>query len=163
MRLYEITEAHRSALEAWCDDDETPAECWADTLEGIEGSFDEKARAYIAVILELESEEDAGIAAAKKITATAKAKGNRASYLRASLLAAMQSVGKSEIKCVDFGAKLPKPKPSLQIDSSDNVPDKYKTTAIVTTIDNAFLKQALIDGETIEGAHLEYKQTITIK
>jgi hypothetical protein len=163
MKLYDILENHRSALEAWCEDDETPAECWADTLEGIEGEFEDKARAYIAVILELEADEDAGMAAAKKITASAKAKGNRAAYLRANLLTGLQSIGKTEIKFAEFCAKLPKPKPSLKIDDADSVPAMYKTTSVVVTIDNAFLKQQLVDGVEIEGAHLEFKQTITIK
>jgi len=163
MKLYDILESHRSALEAWCNDDETPAECWADTLEGIEGEFEDKARAYIAVILELEAEEDAGMAASKKIAATAKAKGNRAAFLRANLLTGCQAIGKTEVKFAEFCAKLPKPKPSLKIDDADLVPAMYKTTSVVETIDNAFLKQQLVDGVAVEGAHLDYKQSIIIK
>jgi hypothetical protein len=163
MRLYDITQAYRDALDAWCNDDETPSECWADTLEGIECSFDDKARAYIAVILELEASSDARIAAAKKITAVAKAESNRADYLRANLLAGLQLLGKTEVKFAEFCAKIPKSKPSLKIDDADKIPETYKTKTVVESIDNAFIKQQLIDGAEISGAHLEYRPTLTIR
>ena len=163
MKMFDLLESHRDALECWIADDETPPECWADTIGGIEFTMEEKARAYTAVILELEAEADAKKAASKRISEGAKSLEKRADFLRDRLKMAMEEIGKSEFKFAEFKVSIPKPRASLKIDDDSIVPDKFKTTATVISINNAALKQSLVDGESVDGAHLEYKTSLTIR
>ena len=74
LRLFEITQQFK-ALEGLQDSDDLPPEVIADTLEGIIGTFEEKAVAVAKFILSLE-------AAAEDIEAAAEAMHQRATRIK---------------------------------------------------------------------------------
>jgi len=161
--LYDILESHRAALEAWIEDSETPDECWADTVDGIEGEFESKARSYAAVIKELESLADMKKAAAKKISDGAKTLESRADFLRERLKFGMESTGITKIPFAEFTISIPKPRASLKVDDAILVPDRFCVVETVRNLKNADIKAALEAGEEVLGAHLDYKTSITIR
>ena len=165
MRIYDITEAHRSAMEAFVEDNETPFEAWVDTIEALEMTLEQKAEAYCAIVLELEAEAEAKIEAAKRITASAKTLETKAEWLRYQRMTAMQTVGKSEYKFSQFSAKLPKPRASVIIDDVDKLPPRYVIETTTRAADKKAVKEWIeFQGVAeVEGAHLEYKQSISIK
>lgn len=52
---------------------------------------------------------------------------------------------------------------SVEIEDESAIPDKYKTTKLVTTIDKRAIASGLRDGETIKGAKLTHGKTLFIK
>jgi len=165
MKLYEITEAHRSALESWVEDDETPAEVWVDTLSAIEMTLEEKAEAYCAIILELEAQADAKAEVAKRIAASGKTLMTKADWLRDQLKAAMLTVGKSKLEFSQFTASIPKARPSVIIDDIDKLPPRFVIETTTKSADKKAVKEWIEFQECteVEGAHLEFKQSISIR
>lgn len=165
MKIYEITEAHRAALEDWIDDSETPIEVWADTLDAIEMTLEQKAEAYCAVILELEAQAQIKLEAAKRITAAAKTLEVKADWLRDQLKTAMLTVGKTEYKFSQFKVSLTKPRTSCIIDDVDKLHARFVIETTTRAADKKAVKEWIEfqDVAEVEGAHLEYKQSISIR
>ena len=72
---------------------------WFDTLEGIEGEFNEKAENVACFIKNLEREADSHELEAKEQTARAKTKRKKAEFLKKRLLQDMQAM---KLKKVDM-------------------------------------------------------------
>lgn len=100
MTLFDIAENYRAIFDAFddCDDlTDEQIEAYFDTLEGIEGEFDEKAENIACFIKELTVEADAMEAEAKALTARAKVKRNLITRLKNMLMENMQRCGIKKI------------------------------------------------------------------
>ena len=73
------------------------------------------------------------------------------------------AVGALEEKDAETAIRQPIEGEGEKIDDDAIVPDKFKTASTVISINNAALKQSLVDGEAVDGAHLEYKTSLTIR
>lgn len=176
MKLYELTAQFKDLFEVFddicneTDNDENAQQAWFDTLDGIEGEFEEKAenlavyiKSLTADVTELKSEE-------ASLTARCKAKENQIQRLKKYLLDSMVSVGR---KTID--------RPMARISVRNNaesvkVEDEYSLTQRLISdgavdflrfpepsLNKTAIKQALQSGITIDGASLERKQSVTIK
>ena len=96
---------------------------------------------------------------------TKKKKSNESAHknLHDLLMWQMETFGKSEIKNPLLTIKLKENPPSLIVEREDLVPDKFKAKKEVVTVNKNAIKQALKDGETIDGVKLINTKELTIK
>lgn len=76
------------------------------------------------------------------------------------------SMEKDNIQSLDFGiisAKIKNNPPGVVIENEDSISSDFIITKEVKTIDKTKIKEALKNGQTVVGAHLEQKTRIEIK
>src|SRR5918992_3930991 len=98
LRLYEIADNYLQALEELAELEDLPAEVIADTLEGLQGSFEAKAVNVGAYIRSLEAEASAIEEARKSMERRQKALERHADRLRDYLRLQMERTGLRHIK-----------------------------------------------------------------
>lgn len=128
MKLYEIAEEYRTALDALATDDTTPAEAIADTLEALDGEFHIKARAVALYARELMVTGQAMAAESAKIKARADRLERRAVALRDYLQRHMQAAGVSEIRDCPIRVKLANNPPRVEILDATRAPPNLMVT-----------------------------------
>lgn len=163
MQLYKITNEYL-ALQS---DESFTAEEITDTLEAIEGEFDDKAENIFGLIKSLILESVAFKTEAKRLTTIANAKANTAEKLKGYLQIEMVKLKKKSIVIGTHSAKFRKGSKAVEILDLDDIPDEYVNVKTDITPDKKLLLKALKaleDDETIAGAKLiTNPDTLTIK
>ena len=168
MKLYEIADTYRAFMAA-VDAGEIPEDAVADTLDGIEGEFEQKADNIACLIKELRLEAQAIKEEADRLTARQRQKQARADWLARYLQANMQATGNGKIETARNRITIKKNPVSCKILDEDTVlgflqlhgmADCYKQE---TTIKKRELLMRLKDGEEIPGAALDVGERIEIK
>ena len=75
----------------------------------------------------------------------------------------MESFGKIEIKNPLLSIKVKENPPSLIVERDDLVPEKFKTKKEVVSVNKNAIKQALKDGEVVDGVKLINTKKLSIK
>lgn len=157
-KLYEITEEAR-ALEKFAEDNDLTAADIADTLEGVQLEFQDKAIQVANFIKNLDPFEAGLDAEIKRLQAKKKALQNRRESIKDYLRKNMQANGISKIECPAFTIRLKAAQPKVAIDDERALPDEYTAVKTVISPDKkallGALKKAKENGEEIPGAHLE--------
>lgn len=168
MKLYEIADTYRAFMAA-VDAGEIPEDAVADTLDGIEGEFDQKVDNIACLIKELRLEAQAIKEEADRLTARQRQKQARADWLARYLQANMQATGNGKIETARNRITIKKNPVSCKILDEDTVlgflqlhgmADCYKQE---TTIKKRELLMRLKDGEEIPGAELETGERLEIR
>jgi len=160
--LYEINERFSKAI-ALFEGDEFDEQTVTDTLEAIEGEFQEKGKNIAAFIGNMKAEEAAIAEAIKNMTHRKKVLANKAASMKAYLLENMQAAGINKIECAYFVISIKKNPPAMIIENDDDVPEKYVSIIEIKQIDKALMKSDLKGGVEVSGAHLETKYRVDIK
>lgn len=163
MTLYEIADTYQRFFDA-VEEEEIPEEAIADTLEAIDGDFEDKADNIACLIKEFLTLSSAQKAEAEVLTSKANTNLNRAKRLREYLLKCMQQTGKRRVETSRNQISIVKGRASLQVDDGafiswaqkvgrddllnykDPIPSK---TAIKLAIDSG---EKIPFAEMIEGA-----------
>ena len=168
MKLYEIADTYRAFMAA-VDAGEIPEDAVADTLDGIEGEFEQKADNIACLIKELRLEAQAIKEEADRLTARQRQKQAAADRIARYLQAHMQAMGKGKIETARNRITIKKNPVSCKILDEDTVlgflqlhgmADCYKQE---TTIKKRELLMRLKDGDEIPGAELETGERLEIK
>lgn len=168
MKLYEIADTYRAFMAA-VDAGEIPEDAVADTLDGIEGEFDQKVDNIACLIKELRLEAQAIKEEADNLYVRQKQKQARADWLARYLQANMQATGNGKIETARNRITIKKNPVSCKILDEDTVlgflqlhgmADCYKQE---TTIKKRELLMRLKDGDEIPGAELDVSERIEIK
>ncbi len=158
-KLYELTEQLKGLQDL---SEEIPEEALADTLEALEGAFEEKAVNICHVL----ANGDADIAAIKaevdrlngKLKAINASKERLKDYLRHN----MEATGINKISHPLFTISLRKPQPIVLVVNEEAVPEEYQRVTVA--VDKTKAKAALKDGVEIPGLELATgKAGVTIK
>lgn len=165
MKLYEISSEYLTALRELDELSEqgiVTAEVVADTLEGMAGEWADKALNVAKYIATLDAEAAALKEVEQRKAAQRKALENRADGLRRYLLVECQRTGLTP-KDAEISISLRKSQ-AVVIDSEADLPDDYKREIPASfQPDKTLIKNAIADGYTVPGAHLEIRQSLTIK
>ena len=168
MKLYEIADTYRAFMAA-VDAGEIPEDAVADTLDGIEGEFEQKADNIACLIKELRLEAQAIKEEADRLTARQRQKQAAADRIARYLQAHMQAMGKGKIETARNRITIKKNPVSCKILDEDTVlgflqlhgmADCYKQE---TTNKKRELLMRLKDGDEIPGAELETGERLEIK
>lgn len=163
LKLYEITEQARQLHQLAEDNDMTAADI-ADTLEGIELEFNDKAVQIGNLLMNLDPFEKGIDAEIKRLQAKKKALQDRKDSIVDYLRHNMQECGISKIECPAFTITLRKATAIAEIENEDALPDEYISVKTTFAPDKKAILAALKEGKDVPGARLtEAKQGLTIK
>src|SRR5271167_2965305 len=164
MRLFEITSQYRALL-ALEDSEDIPPEVIRDTLEGIEGDFQEKTIAVAKFILSLESSAEAIIYAAEAMLNRGRRLNKRAESIRHYLLLQFQLVDwRKKIEAPDIVISRRNNPVAVQISSETEVPENFwvQPDPPPKRLDKKAIKEALQSGTDVPGAYLESGERVSI-
>jgi hypothetical protein len=164
LKLYELVAQHRQ-LEVLLESDELPAEVIRDTLEGIEGSIELKAKSVAHLVLNLESFADEIKRVADETAARAARIKRRADGIRNYLLLNLQASGISRVEAPEFTIAVRKNPAAVEIDDTAIVPSEYMVTPETPPPrpDKKLLAAALKAGAEIPGVWLKQGEHLSIK
>ncbi|WP_303248730.1 siphovirus Gp157 family protein [Ruminococcus sp.] len=143
---------------------------WFDTLEGIEGEFDEKAESIAVYIKQLKAEAKMLKAEKAAIAKRQSQKEKQAESLKTYLFKSMQALGRQKIDMPRAVMSLKKNAPSLVVDDEISFVEwaeehnldhllKYSMPEVKKNDVKALCKK----GEEIPFVHIEAKQSLSIK
>ena len=163
MKLYEITDQRRQALTELGDMD-LPAEVVADTLEGLTGAFTEKTKDVAAHILNMDADVEAMNHYIARMVAKRDSAKKRNDWLREYLRSNMEASEITEIKGPEFTLRIRDNPAKVVVDSAASIPaDYYVEVPVTIRLDKKLVKQAIVDGYDVPGAHLERGTRLEIK
>lgn len=164
MKLYEIAEQYKSIQEMADSDDENMLVAIADTMEGIEAEFQDKAQAVVATAFNIESGIEAIDAQIKRLQDRKKAIHSKSEWLRNYLKRNMEATGINKIDCPLFSITLSKASTQVEVTDESQIPDDYVKVKTTVTPDKVLIAKALKDGADIPGAMLvEGTRRLTIR
>lgn len=162
--LYTITEQFKelAALAEAADDDLAIA--LRDTMEAIEGEFQEKGKAIAMVTLNLDSDLEAIQSQIDRLTERKRIIANRKESLKEYLRTNMDASGITKITHPLFTITCGKGKPIVVIDDEKAIPDEFMNVKVTSAPDKAQIAKAIKEGTEVPGAHTEIgKSSISIK
>lgn len=158
-KLYEIANDYAKLM----SEDMDP-EMIADTIEGIEGEFEDKLEQMLGLIKNEKAYSEALKAESKALADRSKATENRVTKIQQYIIKCMQTMEKSKLTAGVHSLTVRKPSVSVFIDDADKLPVdlvEYETTV---KPDKNAIKIKLKAGEEIPGAHLKTgKPSLLIK
>nr|DAV84203.1 MAG TPA: resistance protein [Caudoviricetes sp.] len=143
---------------------------WFDTLEGIEGEFDEKAESIAVYIKQLKAEANTLKFEKSAIAKRQSQKEREVEKLAAYLLNAMKAIGRSKVDMPHAVVSIRNNAPSLVVDDEISFVEwaeehnlahllKYNMPEVKKNDVKALCKK----GEEIPFVHMEAKQSLSIK
>ncbi len=163
MRLYEITEQHKELL-ILSEESDDMAQAVHDTMESIEGSFDDKAISLISVHNNIGGDIIAIDEMIVRLTARKKAITSKQESMKSYLKANMEATGITKISCPLFTITLAKGRDIVQIDSESKIPTDYLNIKTSVTPMKREILADLKAGKEIEGVTLtKSENSIRIK
>lgn len=161
-KLYELTEQYKE-LAALADCEEMK-EAVADTLEGLAGEFNDKAKAITSLILNMSSDAGAIDQEIERLKAKKQVITNRQEALKDYLRTNMERTGIKKITCPLFTITCVQGREIVHIDNEKELPDAFLAVKTVISPDKKEIEARLKRGEAVPGAHLERcKSSIRIK
>ena len=164
LSLYTLSNDYNQAFEFLNDPDQnlTAAEI-NDSLASIELDVKDKAINVAKFLRNMEATAEAIKAAEGEMMKRRKALENRATALKEYLKNNMESTGIVKIECPFFKLSIAKNPAALDLFDTSAIPDEYKRTETVTTIDKAAIKKAITAGKQIQGARVISGTRLVIK
>lgn len=167
MSLFRLSEECASLYNAVIDStDEETGEVDAGLVEAwtaLQGDFEEKALAVATVHRNLVVYEGNIDAEIKRLQALKKRVEKGADSVASYLEAAMKKVGTVKIQGVSANISIQKNPPKTVIDDQTLIPDEYLVTKTTVDADKTKIKQAILSGREVPGAHIEQEEKIRIK
>lgn len=160
MKLYQISDAIRQALDHIELDEETGEILNADELHAVEAEAADKIEATALYLRELDAEAKAAKDEADRMLARVKSMQKRSDYLKAMLLDALHATGKVKTGRVTVSIRTTK---AVEIAEGADLPEAYTTVKTTVSPNKVAIKQALLDGVEVPGCHLEARESVSIR
>lgn len=158
-KLYKIANEYAKLANSDMD-----AEMIADTLEGIQGEFEDKAEQILAIIKNERAMEVMLKEEAKALTERARASANKVANLKDYLVTSMETMEKKKINAGLHSLTVRKGVQSVNIIDVEKLPSDFVEYETVVKPDKNMIKEKMKLGEKIEGAELVTgKSTLLIK
>jgi hypothetical protein len=163
LTLYQIADDYLTALDALADREDLPPEAIADTLEGLAGTFQDKAVAVAAYLKTLEAEAAAIDAARKAMERRETALLSHATRLRDYLKGEMERTGLTRLDHPFFALRVQANPPAVVVEDEGMLPARFTETVTAVKVLKAEIGKALKAGEAVFGAHLERTTRLVIR
>ena len=163
--LYDIT-GRALALLQMADDEDIEDEVFKDTLDGIEGEFDDKIETYCKVIKNIEADAKAVAEELKRLQAKKKHLENTVDRMKKTMYEAMKLTGKTSSGGTILKATIQKNGGALPLIMDDPIAEDYpeEFRLIEYKANNEAIRKALDDGQALPFAHYgERGESIRIK
>lgn len=159
-KLYEIVGAFKELLEM-ASEENMDQKLIADTLEGVEFEFEEKADGYAKVVKMLEGDVEAIDKEIKRLTEKKNTIKNNISGIKKNLENAMITTGKTKFKTLLFGYNIQKNPVSVSIDDENQIPKDFWIEQ-EPKLDKKSLAAYLKENE-VSWAHLTQTESLRIR
>lgn len=159
MNLYELKENYLKVLELI----EAGEEGLEDTLESINDAIEIKADGYARIIKNLEGSVTALKAEIDRMTDRKKSIENNIERLKENLKNAMIATGKEKIKTDLFNVTVVNNPVAVNVIDEKLIPEEYFKVEIIRKLDKLSLRDAIKNGEEIQGAELMQGKGLRIK
>ena len=160
MKLYEISDAIRAALDHIEIDEETGEILQADALHAVEAEANDKIEATALYLRELDAEAKAAKDEAERILARVKSMQKRSDYIKSMLLDALHATGKVKTVRVTVSIRTTQ---AVEVSEGANLPEAYTTVKTTVTPNKVAIKQALLDAVEVPGCSLEARESVSIR
>lgn len=160
MKLYEISDAIRAALDHIDVDPETGEILNADNLHAVEAEASDKVEATALYLRELDAEAKAAKDEADRMIARVKSMQKLSGYLKSMLLDALHATGKVKTARVTVSIRTTQ---AVAVDEGANLPEAYTTVKTTVSPNKVAIKQALLDGVEVPGCSLEARESVSIR
>ena len=160
MKLYQISDAIRQALDHIELDEETGEVLSADALHAVEAEASDKIEATALYLRELDAEAKAAKDEADRMIARVKSMQKRSDYLKSMLLDALHATGKVKTARVTVSIRTTQ---AVEIAEGADLPEAYTTVKTTVSPNKVAIKQALLDGVEVPGCHLEARESVSIR
>ena len=160
MKLYQISDAIRQALDHIELDEETGEILSADALHAVEAEANDKIEATALYLRELDAEAKAAKEEADRMLDRVKSMQKRSDYLKAMLLDALHATGKVKTGRVTVSIRTTQ---AVQINQEQAIPEAFTTVKTTVSPNKVAIKQALLDGVEVPGCHLEARESVSIR
>lgn len=157
--LYEITEQFKELAALAEGADEDLAIAVRDTMEAVEGEFQEKGKALAMVTLNMDGDIDAIDKQIERLVERKRCIVNRKESLKDYLRTNMEAAGITKITHPLFTITLGKGKPIVVIDQESEIPDEFMRVKTSMAPDKAEIARAIKEGVDVPGAHSEIGQS----
>ncbi len=149
VKLYEIANEYAELANSDMD-----AEMIADTLEGMQGEFEDKAEAILAIIKNEQALSEALKAEAKNLADRAKSCVNRVDNLKAYLASSMETMEVKKVSAGVHSLSVRKGSKSVEIKDVDSLPSEFVNYETTIKPDKNLIREKLKLGQLISGAEL---------
>lgn len=154
MKLHEITSEMREIAEM----DDMPEDAIRDTLESVQGQFDDKAKTIATVSVNMNSDIQAIELEIDRLNKRKQFILNRDKSLREYLKTNMIATGIKKIACPLLTITLAKGRDILSIDSEGMIPDEYMRVKTEVQPDKKRLLADLKQGKDIPGVSIRQSE-----
>lgn len=160
MKLYEISDAIRAALDHIDVDPETGEILNADNLHAVEAEASDKVEATALYLRELDAEAKAAKDEADRMIARVKSMQKRSDYIKSMLLDALHATGKVKTARVTVSIRTTQ---AVEVSEGANLPEAYTTVKTTVSPNKIAIKQALLDGVEVPGCELIERESVSIR
>ena len=131
-------------------------------MDVLTADLENKSSGYVAVIQQLQMEQDKADELAKEFTAKRDARKNAIKRMKERLIMAMDALGTKELPAGNFTIKIQGNGGQQPLKITGDVPENFNK--VIVEPDNDKIREALKEGKELDFAHLEPRgRHITIK
>lgn len=163
MKLYELSQNFRNLQQVLenAGEDENLKELVINSMKELECDLSTKVENIVRLIKNLQAEVEALKAEEKRLAKERKIRENKIENLQGYLFDTISGLEKREVKGGIFTVSIKKNPPKTVVEDLNAIPRQF----IVNTpsIDKKMLKEALKNGEIIEGAKLVQEESLKIR
>jgi hypothetical protein len=161
--LYELSAQYKEALESLGDLD-LPDEVVKDTLQGLTGDLEIKAKDVASFVLHIEAMSSAIKEAESKMSHRRKVLENRAKGIREYIKSCMETAGISKIECPYFKLQIKNNPGSVIIEDEKSIPAEYLRIPELPPPqpDKKLIGEALKNGKEVSGCRFEKGTRLSI-
>lgn len=158
MTLYEMT-ANTNALYELLQNEEIDEQTFNDTMEAMGTA--EKVEGYCQIIKQLKADEETLGKEIDRLTAKKKAAKNGQERMKSALTDFMNAAGKTKDKVGTFSISM-RETASVNIINELDIPERFLIPQLPKA-DKKAIKEAIENGEAVDGAELIFKKGVTIR
>jgi len=161
LTTYDLSKEYQALLDLASESENGEAidELW----NGLEGDLNAKLDGIAAVLNELDSDSEKLASEIRRLTARKRTIENNAARLKERVVWLLTEMGISKQKTLLHNFSVSKTAGSLKIEDEDKIPARFKLEKMEVIVLKDNLKEALKNGEEIDGATIEYKDSLRIK
>lgn len=163
MKLYELSQNFRNLQQVLenAGEDENLKELVINSMKGLECDLSTKVENIVRLIKNLQAEVEALKAEEKRLAKERKTRENKIENLQGYLFDTISGLEKREVKGGIFTVSIKKNPPKTVVEDLNAIPKQF----IVNTpsVDKKMIKEALKNGEIIEGAKLVQEESLKIR
>ena len=161
MKCYDLTQEQNALLEMMSEtEDEDVLKA---LFDHIQGKTEDKLEAMAHIRTELLADEDKLTAEILRLQAKRKTIANNISRLQNQITWFLGEMQISKIKTPLYNFSVSKTSGSLKITDESKIPERFKSEKMVLEVKKDELKEALKNGEAIDGAELVVSDSLRIK